>query len=338
MTVEHDRQGREASTTTASEASAREQTVAAPVRAHPQMLSGVSPSRLAAPTPPEAVSRLSHEAWWTAAQKVALDWQATSVWADFWELAAPRVQRGRGHDLAGCIADGGERLALALAAVTEAELWGVYRQDIPPEVRQLGGMKRLSVDAANEMEHRAMAELASYYLLATGHTVANVAVRALALDSQLHPKLLDLLGSWYPVGSSERDDWLSLNKETVRRLRRAARHATSPAAQGLAEPPTALLMSPAWQDLDQLRGAHYHRRRPQSAGIAGVPLASPWRFSNTAIHMDGGGGQYVDGDGLADKTTDLARRALDDLTSGMRRMLIQVQMVVAEMNDVNNGA
>ena len=191
-------------------------------------------------------------------------------------------------------------------------------------------MKRRSVDAANEMAHRAMAELASYYLLATGHIVANVAARALALDSQLHAKLLDLLGSWYPVGSSERDDWLSLNKETVRRLRRVARQATTPAAQNLAEPPTALLVSTAWQDLDQLGGAHYHRCRPQSAGIDGVPLTSPWR-SNGAMHMGGGGSQYTDGDGLASKTTDLARRALDDLTSVMQRLLVQVQTVVDGM-------
>jgi hypothetical protein len=272
-----------------------------------------------------------------ATQKVASDWQEISVWADFWELLAPRVQHGRGRELAGLIADGGERLALALAAVTEAELWRVYRQEVPAEVRKLDEMKRRSVDAANEMAHRAMAELASYYLLATGHTVANVSVRALALDSQLHAKLLDLLGSWYPVGSSERDDWLSLNRETVRRLRRAARQATTPAARDLAEPATTLLMSPAWQDLEQLRGAHYHRRRPQSAGIAGVPLASPWTFSSGAAHMGGGGGKYTDGDGLADKTTSLARRTLADLTPVMQRLLVLVQAVVEEMKSPSNA-
>ena len=181
-----------------------------------------------------------------------------------------------------------------------------------------------------------MSELASYYLLAAGHTVANVTARALALDSRLHGKLLDLLGSWYPANSSEREDWLSLNKETVQQLRRVARQATIPTAKDLAEPPTILLMSQAWQDLDQLRGAHYHRRRPQSAGIAGVPLASPWRLANGAAHMDGGGGQYTDGDGLADKTTELARRALGDLTSVMQQLLTQVQAVVGEMNNVGN--
>ena len=89
-----------------------------------QTLSAVTPSRLAARTPPEAVRSLSCEAWWMATQKVASDWQGMSVWADFWEVSSPRVQYGRSHDLVGCIADGGERLALALAAVTEAECGG----------------------------------------------------------------------------------------------------------------------------------------------------------------------------------------------------------------------
>src|SRR6266487_544464 len=114
-----------------------------------------------------------------------------SMWADFWELLAPKVQHGRGHELAGLIADGGERLALALAAVTEAELWSIYRQDVPSEIRQLDEMMKRAVKAGNEMAHRAMAELAAYYLLATGHVLANVTARALALDSELHPILFD---------------------------------------------------------------------------------------------------------------------------------------------------
>jgi hypothetical protein len=335
MTEEREPDGSQspvASNAAAGGASTQEQT-ADLAHAQPQVLSAVSPSRLAAPTPPEAVKDLSCETWWATARQVAFEWQSISVWADFWELAAPRVQHGRGHELAGCIADGGERLALALAAVTEAELWRIYRRDLPPEVRDLDGIKRRSVDAANEMAHRAMAESATYYLLATGHTVVNVAARALALDSQLHAVLLDVLGSWYPVGSSERDDWLSLNKDTVRRLRRAAKQAKIPAAQDLAIPPTDLLMSQAWQELDQLRGAHYHRRRPQSAGIAGVPLASPWTFTSDAMHMEGGGGgEYVDGDNLANRTTDLARRVLNDLISVMRRLLVIVRQVVDEIN------
>jgi hypothetical protein len=122
----------------------------------------------------------------------------------------------------------------------------------------------------------------------------------------------------------------SLELPVSPRMRRAARQASTSTAQNLAGPATALLMAPAWQELDQLRGEHYHRRRPQSAGIAGVPLASPWRFTSDASHMDGGGGQYTDGDGLAHDTTDLVRRALGELTSAMARLLVQVKTVVQE--------
>jgi hypothetical protein len=60
-----------------------------------------------------------------------------------------------------------------------------------------------------------------------------------------------------------------------------------------------------------------------------LKIVSPWTFSAGANHM-GGGGQYTDGDELADKTTDLARRALAELTAAMQRLLVQVQAVVEE--------
>jgi hypothetical protein len=274
--------------------------------------------------------------WSVISRKAATEWQGMSVWADFWELLAPRVPHGRGRELAGLMADGGERLALALAAVTEAELWRIFRQEAPPEARQLDEMRQRAVKAGNEMAHRAMAELASYYLLATGHVIANVTARALALDPKLHPILFDVLGGWFPVGSSDPRDWLSLNRDTVRQLRRAAKRASGQAAQMLAEPATSLVMSHAWQELDQLRGAHYHRRRPQSAGISGVPLASPWTFSATVSVMDGGGGEYTDGDGLAEKAADLSRRALAELTSVMPRLQEQVVAAIEEIKAARN--
>ena len=51
--------------------------------------------------------------------------------------------------------------------------------------------------------------------------------------------------------------------------------------------------------------------------------------------MDGGGGQYTDGDGLAYNTTDLVRRALGELTSAMPRLLVQVEKVVQEMKSLS---
>jgi hypothetical protein len=158
-----------------------------------------------------------------------------------------------------------------------------------------------------------------------------VTVRVLAFDSQLHPALLDAFGGWCPANSEDRKDWLSLNRDTVRTLRRIAKKASAHAIQCVAEPATTLIMASAWQNLDKLRGAHYHRRRPQSAGISGVPLANPWVFSNGTATMDAGGREYSDGDGLAYETTDLVRRALSELSSAMEMLLDRVNDVVAEV-------
>jgi hypothetical protein len=296
------------------------------------VISAVIPGRLAAPAPPGTVAHLREESWWKRASEVASDWQTVSPLADFWELAlVPPVQPGRGRELAGLIAGAGEQLALGLAALLEAELWRLYRRDTPTATLALDEMGKRAVDASQEMGHRAMAELATYYLLATGHTLANVTVRGLALDSRLHPVLLDSLGGWCPVGSSDPKDWLSLNRDTARTLRRVANKTASPVFQRLAEPASALVLSPEWQEVDQLRGAHYHRRRPQSAGIAGVPLASPWVFSTGVMSMEFGGGEYMDGDNLAQDTTDLGRRVLSAVSSAMQTLLERVDAAVAEM-------
>jgi hypothetical protein len=301
-----------------------------------QWVSAVTPGRLAVSPSSDMLKGVRQNSWWTAAQKVSADWQTFGWKADFWEIGlVPRVQPGRAHELVGLIAGGGEQFGLSLAALVEAELWSAYRQEKPVEGLGLTESKGRIVSAAQEMAHRAMAELAMHYLLATGHTLANVTVRALALDSRLHSTLLDALGGWCPVGSSDPEDWLSMNKETIRGLRRIARKAGSPALEALTEPPTALVLSPAWQELDQLRGAHYHRRRPQSAGMSGVSLANPWRFSNGSMSIGGGGDDYTDGDGLAQDTTDLARRVLAELTTAMESMLERVDEAVEEIKHQN---
>jgi hypothetical protein len=229
-----------------------------------QEIRSVTPGRLAAPTTSDDVRQLRQQQWWVVGQRTASDLQMMSLQADFWEASlAPAVQYGRSSELAGLLAGLGEQFALALAALSEAELWNVHRRINPPDLQSVEGRV---LDAANEMVQRAMAELASYYLLGVGHTVANVTARTLALDSNRHPQLLDALGSWFPANSDESRDWLSLNRDTVRALRRLAKIGR-PTIQAISEPATKLLQSPEWHDLNQLRGAHYHRRRPlRSAG------------------------------------------------------------------------
>jgi hypothetical protein len=267
--------------------------------------------------------------WWKTAEQVASDWQFFSQWSEWWELAtAPAF--GRANELAGLIASAGEQLALGMAATVETELWRAFRDANPIDDTERGRGR----DAAEEMGHRAMAELAGYYLLGTGHGLANITARALAMDPEVHPLLLDAVGTWCPPGSAERRDWLSLNRETVRDLRRVARRSGKQVLVAVAEPVTTLVMDDAWGKLGQLCGAHYHRRRPQSAGVSGVPLTSPWEASGiAAMSLNFGGREYTDGDGLAHDTSDLARRVLDGLAATMKTLLERVRDVLEDAQD-----
>jgi hypothetical protein len=53
--------------------------------------------------------------------------------------------------------------------------------------------------------------------------------------------------------------------------------------------------------------------------------------------MDFGDGKYVDGDNLANLTSALARRALNDLTAVIQRLLDLVQQSMDEANPEGHG-
>ena len=112
--------------------------------------------------------------------------------------------------------------------------------------------------------------------------------------------------------------------------------------QAIVGPATTLLQSPEWQEVSQLRGAHYHRRRPQSAGVMGVPLANPWILGDGVAHMNLGSGQYGDGDNLAVSMTDLARRLSSVVASVLDDLRDQVtavaQAIQAELSQTANTA
>jgi hypothetical protein len=288
-------------------------------------LAAVVPGRLAAPTSGAQLDSVLSRAWRTSAQEVASEWQMLSSVADFWELATGNaIQHGRPHELVGLISGAGEQLAMALTALVETELWGVHRltQEAEASVTKFPARS-----AADEMAHRAMADLAAYYLLSTGHAIANITARALALETTLHPHMLDFVGTWYPVASADPKDWASLNRDTAKALRRVAKKASSAEAQMLVEPMTKLIQSTSWHELEQRRGAHYHRRRPQSAGMAGVALSNPWVITGTTATLEYGGRMYTDGDGLARETADLGKRALAQLLPAMHGLLARVQAV-----------
>ena len=107
------------------------------------------------------------------------------------------------HGLAGAI---GEQIGLAWTA----------EQDV----------QRVVATAANRMpEHqrllqRALAETAAYFLLGACHSLANFVLRLTLLNAAA-AKYLD--ESRFPVFSEDKAAWISLNKDELRRLKRAAR-------------------------------------------------------------------------------------------------------------------
>lgn len=198
------------------------------------------------------------------ASRVAGDWQQMSSGVLTFEMAAVLrgVQRDRMTEFVGLTASLGEQLALARSALIEAELWRLKRLDHD--------------DLGDEMCHRAIVELFAHFVLGAGHAFANLTARGLALDSAVHGKSIDRFGSSFPPHSDERDDWISLNRGTVRQLRRLARD-LRPEASVLAEPVTRLVNSEGWQRLERRRSVDYHRRRPQSADVVAAPLESLWK-------------------------------------------------------------
>ena len=82
-----------------------------------------------------------------------------------------------------------------------------------------------------------------------------------------------------------------------------------------------------------LAGAHYHRRRPQSAGVARVPLASPWVASGMSMSLNAFGREYTDGDGLAHDTSGLARRVLARLAVTMKALRDRVMATWQDVHD-----
>lgn len=158
-------------------------------------------------TPPKSVADDKHK----HVAEQALDWQQAAGYAVFWEMGAAGHEddEGRVYALAGQMASAGEQLSLAHAAAVEVALWR--------EVRA-----KADHDPEQEMCMRAMAEAQCLFVIGTGHALANVAVRALALDHGLRAGLSKRLrrGSVSPgfrPFSQDREDWVSLNPHDLQR-------------------------------------------------------------------------------------------------------------------------
>lgn len=268
--------------------------------------SAVVPARLArAPLRelPAAVSDAAHQ----RVRDQATSWQLLAGHATFWEMAAQQADEGYAYALSGQMGSAGEQLALACAAGVEVALWG--------ESEEPGYL-----DVDREMGMRAMAESQSMFVIGTGHALMNVAVRALSLRKDLKTQLVDFsrsaAGSFDPF-SSVKSDWLSMNKSTCKKLRKVARFDSSQQIIDLVEPVVSYGLGQTWNDLIERRGEDFHRWRPQTHGMQGVPHRSPWRRDGTRRSLGIGTPIYEDAKGLAAQVGRLAEHAMLELADVM---------------------
>jgi hypothetical protein len=283
------------------------------------------PGRLAADTDGETVRAVLKRRRWDQKSEVAKAWHVTRSEAQWQELGAVDcgIERNRIFELLGCMSSISERFGLAIAAGNEVALWEQRRA-------QLGSDR--GDQAAHEMCQRAMGEHFAYYLLGTGHGLAAVVLRTLALDDVLRPRLLDVLGASCVIDSGDPLDWPALNTDTCRKLRRVARDSTRPAMQAVVEPITTITQSSLWGELDAIRGEAYHRRRPQTSLVDGVPLGSAWRFGpNGAATLALGTARPTERDDYTAKTIEVMHQVEQVLVEQLPALLTHIGAVRSDL-------
>lgn len=152
--------------------------------------------------------------------------------------------------------------------------------------------------------------------------LANVAGRALSLRQDLKAQLIEtffsrnVAGSFDPF-SSGRSDWLSMNAPTCKKLRKVAQLTNSQEITDLTEPVISYGLGQTWNELVERRGEDFHRWRPQTHGIQGVPRRSPWRHDDTSRSLGIGTPIYEDAKGLAEEVGRVAGEAMLELAGAM---------------------
>jgi hypothetical protein len=237
----------------------------------------------------------------------ALDWQQFATWATWWEAGSTGADEARVYALVGQMASAGEQLALAHAAGVEVALW--------QESREAG-----ESDVEDEMGMRGMAEAQCHFVIATGHALANVAVRALAMSRVRRADLAEQFkrsdGDFDPF-SSDRNDWVPLNARTCFGLREVARASGQQPVIELIECIARVGCGTIWRSLLERRNEDFHRWRPQSYGVAGVPRCSPWERESGVRTLRIGTLPYEEAQGLAQEVATLARDGMFELAHAM---------------------
>lgn len=191
--------------------------------------------------------------------------------------------------------------------------------------------------AGMAMAQRYLAEAAIDTAVSVGHRLINFVVRVARTvpstsDALGRTKGLEKLGpSYEPFNTEHPKAWLSLNANEIQKLRDVLPPEHHPALDIL----DALVASPEWKALFDIRAENFHRWRKEHESVIGVDAQSGHERDildpNGNVTGRSGGGQsrrHIAGDGLTGKTTTVAgngirvvAEALDSIVEDTLRVL-----------------
>lgn len=227
--------------------------------------------------------------------------------AEFEPDFSVELRRSQWRETAALAGSTAESLMLSAAAYLEA----VWHQRALQAKTEPAGMA---------LAQRYLADSAIDTAIEVGHRLTNFVVRVARTSPDTHTDLVALtsrgaLGPTYvPFATDDFDAWLSLNKDTVKGLRKAldpSLHAVS--VDALRE----LLISPEWVAAFEIRAENFHRWRKEHEYVTGVDADSgngrdlyDAAGNHTGRAVSGHGRRHKLSDGLTEKTTKVAGEAI----------------------------
>ncbi len=157
-------------------------------------------------------------------------------------------------------------------------------------------------------------------LIAVGHRLMNIVMRAMLLRDDIRTDALDLsrFGDFIDERDcDERAGWLNLKASSAIALGQVATAHNDEPLQAMCEAVQGLAESDAWTYLEEQRGEDHHRWRRESSHLAGVN-SRPLALDPTAVRTFGGPPEdYTDADGMEEFVAEIAHNAALELVDTM---------------------
>ena len=166
------------------------------------------------------------------------------------------------REIIGLVGSVGESLVLAAGCEVEIEL---HRR-----ARACGDLPHGMI-----VGQRFFAEAEGQHVMRVGHSLVNLALRAVAVSPKLRSRIaLDAAGAqWCDAHTPFSDDraaWVSLNKKWATKIQDVVALSSHTAIRNLAAEVAGLQRSDEWRALEETRGGRFHRWRAESSSVAGV--------------------------------------------------------------------